>query len=376
MPQKFANNISLTTSLALTASSSLTGFTGLSASVTAPDISADGDYFLVTLTDGTDIEIVKVYDEFQGAFSITRAQEGTTAQAWPSGTTAEIRLTAAPLDHSARTNGTFDERYIKYPVQYQEVINSEYIGSSTKETIFPGGGTTYANSLTNENTFRLIHGEDASVSSRVSTQIVLDIIVRGSGTSTGYSSKSSASLSVELQLAKPGTYTRPYVGEATRYTTFEWSSTMRVYYISGDVRHALFPNSYATSTGSFVSGIPFEFITNCWYDSSTQRTYFVCSAYGGTSLGTGSGISIYADIFKGVSNGGYKTYTHHRDNARIMNQTNTYHGNKFVFPLGNWNQEVTYKIRVGKRSTSSWNASFYIDAASKGISIERKYSGQ
>lgn len=53
-----------------------------------------GDYFYATLESGTAIEIVKVTARATDTFTIARAQEGTSAQSFSSGSTVELRLTA------------------------------------------------------------------------------------------------------------------------------------------------------------------------------------------------------------------------------------------------------------------------------------------
>lgn len=60
---------------------------------------ASGEYVLYTLTDGTDHEIIKI-DDNTGAptYTITRAQEGTTARAWSNGATIECRITKGSTD--------------------------------------------------------------------------------------------------------------------------------------------------------------------------------------------------------------------------------------------------------------------------------------
>ncbi len=58
---------------------------------------ATGDFFLATMTDGSNHEIVKVTGRTGNAFTVVRAQEGTTAVAWPSGTTISNRITAGTL---------------------------------------------------------------------------------------------------------------------------------------------------------------------------------------------------------------------------------------------------------------------------------------
>lgn len=66
-----------------------------------PTIAPDSnDYFYLTLVGDDTLEIVKVFAQITNvntgklSFRSYRAQEGTTAQAWPAGTRVEMRITA------------------------------------------------------------------------------------------------------------------------------------------------------------------------------------------------------------------------------------------------------------------------------------------
>lgn len=64
-----------------------------------PVITPDsGDTFKLTLVGDDTLEIVEAFEvynpEGRQGFKIRRAQEGTTAQAWPAGTRVEMRITA------------------------------------------------------------------------------------------------------------------------------------------------------------------------------------------------------------------------------------------------------------------------------------------
>lgn len=56
-----------------------------------------GDYYLLTLDDGPNIEVVKVVAIHSGVLSINRAQEGTIARGWNTETKVEMRITARAL---------------------------------------------------------------------------------------------------------------------------------------------------------------------------------------------------------------------------------------------------------------------------------------
>lgn len=62
-----------------------------------------GDYQMATITDGTNIEIVKITARSSTSLTVVRAQEGTTAQAWTADTcTVSARLTAGMLNKIAQ----------------------------------------------------------------------------------------------------------------------------------------------------------------------------------------------------------------------------------------------------------------------------------
>lgn len=92
--QQFSNNASTTLAALLGDSATLltvessAGF----AVITAPD------YELVTLASGATVEILKVTARSGTTWTVERAQEGTTAMEWPSGSLIEARLTAGTMD--------------------------------------------------------------------------------------------------------------------------------------------------------------------------------------------------------------------------------------------------------------------------------------
>lgn len=97
MVMKFTNNASSTLASGITnVATSLTVASGNGALF--PTLSA-GDYFYCTLTNaiGT-IEIVKVTARSTDTFTITRAQDGTSAAAWNTGDKVELRLVSASLN--------------------------------------------------------------------------------------------------------------------------------------------------------------------------------------------------------------------------------------------------------------------------------------
>lgn len=95
MPQQFINNWrSELSTAALAGDGTLdipTADGDLLGTVTA------SDFYLLTLEDGSKREIVKVTGYSGGTLTVTRAQEGTTAQDWPLGSLIEARLTAGSM---------------------------------------------------------------------------------------------------------------------------------------------------------------------------------------------------------------------------------------------------------------------------------------
>jgi hypothetical protein len=112
MPQLFSNNAASTLASGISSSAaSLTLASGQGALFPNP---TQGDYFLLTLigtTAGAESswEIVKCTARSTDTLSIVRAQEGTTAGTWATGTKAELRITAATMispDSPIRLNPT------------------------------------------------------------------------------------------------------------------------------------------------------------------------------------------------------------------------------------------------------------------------------
>lgn len=92
-----------------------------------PVITPDsGDTFKLTLVGDDILEIVEAFDvynpEGRQGFKIRRAQEGTTAQAWPVGTRVEMRITAGALQSFFSTIATTEELGVSKLSTYQQAI--------------------------------------------------------------------------------------------------------------------------------------------------------------------------------------------------------------------------------------------------------------
>lgn len=102
-----------------------------------PVIASDsGDVFKLTLVGDDTLEIVEAFEvynpEGRQGFKIRRAQEGTTAQAWPVGTRVEMRLTAGALQSFFSTIATTEKLGVSKLSTHQQAI--EGIDNTTNMT--------------------------------------------------------------------------------------------------------------------------------------------------------------------------------------------------------------------------------------------------
>ena len=102
-----------------------------------PVIASDsGDTFKLTLVGDDTLEIVEAFEvynpEGRQGFKIRRAQEGTTAQAWPAGTRVEMRITAGALQSFFSTIATTEKLGVSKLSTYQQAI--EGIDNTTNMT--------------------------------------------------------------------------------------------------------------------------------------------------------------------------------------------------------------------------------------------------
>ena len=120
MAQLFKNNASSYLNGTITAGSSSLAITP-STGTKFPTPSGE-DYFVVTLVeyDGNgkeiDWEILRVTANSGDVFTVQRAQEGTVARTWPSGTLVEIRLTEATIQYLQTQAATASNVYSKSEV--------------------------------------------------------------------------------------------------------------------------------------------------------------------------------------------------------------------------------------------------------------------
>ena len=106
MPQLFTNNASTTLNGAITdVATSIVVVNG--AAFQSP---TGSDYELLTITDGTNIEIVKMTSRSTNTLTVTRAQEGTSGFAFASGSTIQGRLTKETLEKFTQLNNGGDAK--------------------------------------------------------------------------------------------------------------------------------------------------------------------------------------------------------------------------------------------------------------------------
>lgn len=64
----------------------------------------EGDWFPLTIVNGVDYEIVRCTDRSGDLFTVTRAQEGTSAASFAAGSRVDLRLTSAAIDAFAQVD--------------------------------------------------------------------------------------------------------------------------------------------------------------------------------------------------------------------------------------------------------------------------------
>src|SRR5574342_1409608 len=100
MAQLYANNAATSLAASIVAGdTSATVQTGAGTLLPSP---TGGNFALLTLQNGTTIEIVKLTARSGDVLTIVRAQEGTAASAFPAGSRVELRLTAGTLERFAQ----------------------------------------------------------------------------------------------------------------------------------------------------------------------------------------------------------------------------------------------------------------------------------
>lgn len=130
MGQMFSNNASSTLASGINAgNTSITVQTGHGSKFPSPTLGTD--YFLATLSSGSAIEIIKCTARSGDVLTITRAQEGTTAQSWSSGTTVvDMRITKGTMENIVSTAATWPSTNLTYITTLTASNSSDLISPS------------------------------------------------------------------------------------------------------------------------------------------------------------------------------------------------------------------------------------------------------
>ena len=116
-----------------------------------PEIVNKGDTFKLTLVGDDTLEIIEVFgyvDDPQGneRLNVRRAQEGTTAQAWPAGTRVEMRITADALNSFVPTAVQLAKDYVD-ATGVASTTNVGFAGVDGQTTQADAGGVITAKDL-------------------------------------------------------------------------------------------------------------------------------------------------------------------------------------------------------------------------------------
>jgi hypothetical protein len=161
MAVKFANLASSTLSGAITNSAT---------SITVSDASSfptlgSGDYFYASLGEGVGSEIVKVTAISTNTLTVTRGQDGTSAQAWSSGTVIALRVVAAALDDIASQAQTAAD------TESVSIDGDTMTGALTVPSITVGDGHTIGDDADDNLEITGSAGENVIIKSGVSTYL-------------------------------------------------------------------------------------------------------------------------------------------------------------------------------------------------------------
>jgi hypothetical protein len=255
----FKNNATATLSAGITnVSTSLTVTSGQGALF--PAAATGSDYFYATLISTTNtIEIVKVTNRTSDTFTIVRAQDGTTASAFSSGSKVELRIVAACMTEKlAAANGTASNI----------TITSGTITGITDLAIADGGtgASTAADARTNLGLGTIATQNSATVAITGGTITgITDITVADGGTGASTASDARTNLSV------------PSVADMTSAiaaaaATASVPAGSVFYFAAGSA-----PTGYLSCNGSAVS----------------RTTYAALFAIVGTTYGVGDGSTTF-----------------------------------------------------------------------------------
>lgn len=180
--QFYANNAESTLAVAVTTNtqSTLTVQTGHGARFPSP---LNADFFLVTMDDGTNIEICKCVARSGDVLTVLRGQEGTTAQgSFAAGTRVGLYLTAGTLNRLA-VRWFFDTKWIKIAAN---VTSWQPMGSTLPTVVGAQAAGTLTNSSAREQNERIRISSSNSVTTPVSWRIAQPMISGQNGYRASY----------------------------------------------------------------------------------------------------------------------------------------------------------------------------------------------
>lgn len=131
MPVIYSNNASTTLSAGINNSTTTIGI----ASATGFPSIGSGEYYFATIanTNNTKIEVVKV-TAGTTSLTVTRAQDGTTAQAFDSGDNFQLRVTAATLEAATKTDVNITAGAIAGAAISNDAIDSQHYADGSIDT--------------------------------------------------------------------------------------------------------------------------------------------------------------------------------------------------------------------------------------------------
>lgn len=141
--QLFSNNASTTLSATISSgATTLTVPTGKGALFSSP---SGGDYELLTISDGTNVEIVKMTGRSSDTLTIVRGQEGTSASGWTVGATTitvEGRITKQTLKNIAGTGATEPTSFVLGQDNTSVVTNGVSVGVGNTDAVLNWAAST------------------------------------------------------------------------------------------------------------------------------------------------------------------------------------------------------------------------------------------
>lgn len=321
--QLFSNNASTTLAAAITNSAtSITVSAGKGALFSSP---SGGDWEILTITDGTNTEVVKLTARSTDTLTVTRAQESTTGSAFAAGATIEGRITKATLESFARPSNT-------------DVSNVAFGDSSTVTNI---DGVTLGASASNAAQRSVAIGKAASIASQNNIAI-------------GYGAKDSFDR----------TWTASFSN--LRGDTLH-DGANHLFYCSWDAASGSSTPSWVTTGPGAVTSDG----STSWYyigANETIKTNSVSIGFGANSIGADT-VSIGGGAVatkEGVSIGGYAVSTY--SGVAIGNSANCFGGPNYGgnVAIGNWSwvQAANYCIAIGADAVNLIERTHVIGGAS------------